>query len=132
MSLCCLARFMNRTYEGLKSRYAQLYTEVGVPPDPMAPARANWPALAERPFTLVHADVHRKEHDCCSWADHAHDDVSAQDKKLLIHKLVGKLNTAYQYWEPGRSITQVELEETLHRAKARGVSTGRVASHESA
>lgn len=43
-----------------RDTYGRLFTDFGIPDDPLAPVLAHWPELAPRPFRLVHADIHRK------------------------------------------------------------------------
>ncbi|MEU6412992.1 aminoglycoside phosphotransferase family protein [Microbispora sp. NPDC046933] len=49
-----------RVYDAFADEFACLFAELGVPADPLAAARARWPAMASRPFRLLHSDVHRK------------------------------------------------------------------------
>lgn len=43
-----------------RESFARLFRDLGFPKDPLAAAVAGWPSLSERPFRLIHADVHRK------------------------------------------------------------------------
>src|SRR5262249_23248982 len=47
-------------YAAHLGRFADLFTELGIPSDPLAPVLDQWPRLAHRPSRLVHADLHRK------------------------------------------------------------------------
>ncbi|WP_182874313.1 aminoglycoside phosphotransferase family protein [Microbispora sp. H10670] len=49
-----------RVYDAFVDEFAWLFAELGIPADPLAAARARWPAMTARPFRLVHSDVHRK------------------------------------------------------------------------
>ncbi|MCW2900800.1 MAG: hypothetical protein JWO67_3065 [Streptosporangiaceae bacterium] len=45
-------------YETFRDTYALVFARLGIPDAPLAPI--HWGALASRPFTLVHSDIHRK------------------------------------------------------------------------
>ncbi|MBF8185571.1 phosphotransferase [Nonomuraea sp. K274] len=47
-------------YDAFRGEFGGLFAELGIPADPLAPARERWSTLASRPFRLVHSDVHRK------------------------------------------------------------------------
>lgn len=47
-------------YDTFAAEFETLFADLGMPDDPLAAIRARWPSLTERPFGLVHADVHRK------------------------------------------------------------------------
>ncbi|HEX2298043.1 MAG TPA: aminoglycoside phosphotransferase family protein [Pseudonocardiaceae bacterium] len=49
-----------RVYDDHRERFGPLQRALGIPDDPLAPVRAAWPALASRPFRVLHADVHRR------------------------------------------------------------------------
>lgn len=55
-----LAEFVTSVYETHQERFSTLYHALGVPADPVAPARAMLATLSARPLTLVHGDLHRK------------------------------------------------------------------------
>jgi aminoglycoside phosphotransferase (APT) family kinase protein len=47
-------------YATYRDEFADLFTALGIPADPLAPVLSEWGNLTTRPFRLVHADVHRK------------------------------------------------------------------------
>ncbi|GGT43940.1 aminoglycoside phosphotransferase family protein [Nonomuraea spiralis] len=49
-----------QVYDTFHESYQPLFTALGIPENPLTPVLARWPELTPRPFTLVHADVHRK------------------------------------------------------------------------
>ncbi|MCT9934961.1 aminoglycoside phosphotransferase family protein [Planotetraspora sp. A-T 1434] len=55
-----LSDVTEQVYDSFRKPYHSLFTALGIPEDPLAPVLAGWPELTPRPFTLVHADVHRK------------------------------------------------------------------------
>ncbi|AWS42099.1 aminoglycoside phosphotransferase family protein [Streptosporangium sp. 'caverna'] len=58
------ARVLSDTTQGVydmfNEEFGQLFSDLGIPEDPLALARDGWSSLASRPFHLVHSDVHRK------------------------------------------------------------------------
>ncbi|MGH3393036.1 MAG: phosphotransferase [Actinomadura sp.] len=47
-------------YESFSDEYGDLFDAFAIPTDPLAGINEIWPRLTPRPFTCVHADVHRK------------------------------------------------------------------------
>lgn len=55
-----LSDFTQRVHDEHEPGFAALWRALGVPPDPLRPVVAAWPALTSRPFHLLHADLHRR------------------------------------------------------------------------
>ncbi|TDC74585.1 aminoglycoside phosphotransferase family protein, partial [Actinomadura sp. 7K507] len=55
-----LSDLTHRVYDTFRDEYADLFTALAIPADPLAPVDALWRGLTPRPFTCVHADVHRR------------------------------------------------------------------------
>jgi len=55
-----LSNITQRVYDTFQTEYHSLFAAFGIPNDPLAPVLARWSNLHSRPFTLVHADIHRK------------------------------------------------------------------------
>jgi tetratricopeptide (TPR) repeat protein len=47
-------------YARFQPDFAELFTSLGIPPDPLALVQARWQTLHPRPFRLLHTDIHRK------------------------------------------------------------------------
>ena len=58
------ARRLSAVTEGVYAHFQpdfhELFTSLGIPPDPLALVRARWTTLHPRPFRLLHTDIHRK------------------------------------------------------------------------
>ncbi|MES9539952.1 phosphotransferase [Actinomadura sp. NPDC000600] len=57
---CLLSDLTQRVYDTFSADYADLFTDLAIPADPLAPVGDLWRGLTPRPFTCVHADVHRR------------------------------------------------------------------------
>ncbi|MFB4295522.1 phosphotransferase family protein [Actinomadura sp. NTSP31] len=55
-----LSDLTQRVYDTYSTEYADLFATLAIPADPLAPVGALWRGLTPRPFTCVHADVHRR------------------------------------------------------------------------
>ncbi|MFE3799070.1 phosphotransferase [Nocardia tengchongensis] len=55
-----LSDVTRRVFRDNCDRYARLYQDLEIPPDPFATIETGWRTLEPRPFRLLHADVHRK------------------------------------------------------------------------
>ncbi|MEV5828749.1 aminoglycoside phosphotransferase family protein [Spirillospora sp. NPDC052242] len=55
-----LSTLTQRVYDTFRDEYGDLFTELAIPEDPLAPVDDLWRGLASRPFACVHADVHRR------------------------------------------------------------------------
>ncbi|UFS99588.1 phosphotransferase family protein [Nocardia huaxiensis] len=55
-----LSDVTRRVFRENHARFGPLYRRLGVPEDPFTTVTAGWRTLKQRPFRLVHADVHRK------------------------------------------------------------------------
>jgi hypothetical protein len=49
-----------RVFDECLAGFGELFHTLGIPGDPLNPVVAAWSTLAERPFHLVHADLHRR------------------------------------------------------------------------
>ena len=47
-------------YAHFQPDFHELFTSLGIPPDPLALVRARWTTLHPRSFRLLHTDIHRK------------------------------------------------------------------------
>ncbi|MGP4026432.1 phosphotransferase family protein [Actinomadura sp. 3N407] len=56
----CLSDLTQGVYETFRDEYADLFSALAIPTDPLAPVDDLWRRLTPRPFTCVHADVHRR------------------------------------------------------------------------
>lgn len=57
---CVLSAATQRIHDEYRDDFGELFDRLGIPDDPLASIEAVWPALARRPFRVLHADVHRK------------------------------------------------------------------------
>ncbi|MFI0407414.1 phosphotransferase family protein [Actinomadura sp. 3N508] len=55
-----LSALTQRVYDTYSAQYSDLFTALAIPADPLAPVDDLWRGLTARPFTCVHADVHRR------------------------------------------------------------------------
>lgn len=55
-----LSDLTQRVYDTFSAEYAELFAALAIPADPLAPVDDLWRGLTPRPFTCVHADVHRR------------------------------------------------------------------------
>ncbi|MFF5204559.1 phosphotransferase family protein [Streptosporangium sp. NPDC000396] len=55
-----LSDITQSVYDTFGEEFGPLFSELGIPADPLALARERWSTLSSRPFRLVHSDVHRK------------------------------------------------------------------------
>jgi aminoglycoside phosphotransferase (APT) family kinase protein len=55
-----LSGLTQRVHDTFSAEYAELFAALAIPADPLAPVDDLWRGLARRPFTCVHADVHRR------------------------------------------------------------------------
>ncbi|RKS79689.1 hypothetical protein BZB76_1164 [Actinomadura pelletieri DSM 43383] len=55
-----LSDLTQRVYDTFSTEFADLFTALAIPADPLAPVDGLWRGLTPRPFTCVHADVHRR------------------------------------------------------------------------
>ncbi|MEU4823025.1 aminoglycoside phosphotransferase family protein [Actinomadura sp. NPDC023710] len=57
---CLLSDLTQRVYDTFSAEYADLFTALAIPADPLAPVGDLWRNLTPRAFVCVHADVHRR------------------------------------------------------------------------
>ncbi|MFD9796490.1 phosphotransferase family protein [Streptomyces sp. NPDC059070] len=55
-----LADLTQRVHSTHVAEYAEVFGLLGIPEDPLAVVRPRWDGLAARPFSVLHADLHRK------------------------------------------------------------------------
>lgn len=55
-----LSDLTQRVYDTFSAEYADLFTVLEIPADPLARVDDRWRGLTPRPFTCVHADIHRR------------------------------------------------------------------------
>ncbi|HEY2724584.1 MAG TPA: aminoglycoside phosphotransferase family protein [Pseudonocardiaceae bacterium] len=61
-----LSDWTQRVFDSCLPGFAALFRDLGIPDDPLATAVADWPTLTERPFRLLHADLHRRNMLICA------------------------------------------------------------------
>ncbi|MFB7590646.1 phosphotransferase family protein [Streptomyces sp. NPDC056169] len=55
-----LTRLTQQVYDTHREAYATVFAEFGIPNEPLAVVEPHWDGLVSRPFTVLHADLHRK------------------------------------------------------------------------
>jgi aminoglycoside phosphotransferase (APT) family kinase protein/cellobiose-specific phosphotransferase system component IIA len=55
-----LSAVTRAVYARFQPEFGQLFVELGIPVDPLSPIISRWAALQQRPFRLLHTDIHRK------------------------------------------------------------------------
>lgn len=55
-----LSAITQSVYTRFQPEFGELFAELGIPPDPLDPVLVRWATLHQRPFRLLHTDIHRK------------------------------------------------------------------------
>ncbi|MGW7100586.1 phosphotransferase family protein [Streptomyces sp. NPDC054838] len=55
-----LARLTRQVHSTYREAYREVFAGLGIPEDPLAVVEPRWDSLAQRPFAVLHADLHRK------------------------------------------------------------------------